>query len=141
MTNHIFQNSLMVCSWLLGPALRSNLGSRLLLLVIELLELLVDLFGIEICGVYLWHWPLYPAWENDALHHLLFVLLGRLLLVTLRRCRYNCEWLCLLRELFGLHLIQEITILSLHTVHALCIHSDRMGTQSWALFSFHARHY
>lgn len=52
----------------------------LLLLEVELLELLVDLLGVQVCGVDHWHWVQGRAWEDEALQlHLLLGTLMRLL--------------------------------------------------------------
>ena len=145
------------CVWVLahqvledGLMVRQRLGqlrpssSRdccLLLLQVELLQLFMYLFGVQVCGVDLRHWPDAPTWENQILYLLLLnLLVGVLRSCVLRRCRCDCHCLVMRRKLFGLHLVKKVAILSLHSVDSsLGIDPDRVRTESWTLLSVAAR--
>jgi len=125
-----------VCGWLLIPVLLgvSASGSTcLLLLEVELLELLVDLLGVQVCGVDHWHWVQDCAWEDEALQ--LHLLLGTLiwLLGGLRHCRHRLE---LAWKLLCLDLVEEVAVLRLHAVHStVCVDPERMWAEARTLLS------
>ena len=114
----------MVGDGLLRPCLRPSRCCRLLLLQIELFELLVNLFGVQVGRVDLGHGPRSSAGENEALQLLLRLLFGVLLANILRRCWRSHHGLELLGELLGLDLVEEVAVLSLHAIHSLGIDSE-----------------
>lgn len=108
-------------------------STRLLLLEVELLELLVDLLGVQVRGVDHWHWVQGCAWQDEALQlHLLLGTLSRLL-GGLRHCGHRLE---LAWKLLCLDLVEEVAVLCLHAVHStVCVDPERMWAEARTLLS------
>lgn len=108
----------MIRDWLLHADLIPSSRGCFLLLQIELLQLLVDLLGIEVwvSCINLGHFT-GSVRKDDALQLLLLQLFVMLLSILHWFGRCTCHWIHLLWELFGLNLIEKVAVLSLHAVH------------------------
>ena len=126
--------------WQLTPRAR---GDRcLLLLQVELLQLLMYLFGVQVSSIDLRRWSDASAREYQVLYLLLLHLLVRVReACVLRRRRRNCHCLVVGWELFRLYLVKKVAILRLHSVDSsLSIDPDRVRAEPRTLLSIAARY-
>ena len=107
---------------------RQLLGPLLLLIHVDLLQILVELFGAHLPTTVI-HWL--HVGSLESLDVKLVLESTQLILVKV--------WIALgvsfgVWELLSFNLVQKVSILSRH-VALLSIHSERVGTQAWTIIS------